>query len=90
LLLLPSVELGQEISKFCAFHTLGLYTLKATIFGGQNMKKINLPILKIVDLLASIASTGVANAIPVPESGATFLFLTIGLATLAALRRKLK
>jgi hypothetical protein len=53
----------------------------------MNTKKITLAVLKIVELLGSGV---VLNTVPVPETGATFLFLTIGLATLAALRRKLK
>jgi len=43
-------------------------------------------ILCIVESLGSI----VASTLPVPEGGATLLLLTIGLTSLALIRRKLK
>lgn len=59
------------------------------------MKKINLTTIMFVVLFTFIASAGAGevdpgpvNGVPVPEGGATFLLLTVGLTTLAALRRK--
>jgi hypothetical protein len=43
-------------------------------------------ILRVVELLGSV----LASTVPVPEAGATFLLLTIGLTSLALIRRKLK